>query len=234
MIVAIATLLLQLQPSPAAPAAIKIAITPISKATSISTTLAPSIGSMTSAASMTSTGTTDANDPTPIHWNLDAVKFDTSSTNDKDAAKGTTFASLNNVSLSDAQKQGIATIRVPDPEPAKPIQIHPAETLHPSRAWLALSLVQSSAATFDAYSTRQAIGHGAVEGDPLLRPFAHSGALYGAIQVGPVVLDYVARHMQRSENNFFRRTWWVPQSLATAGFLVSGAHNMSVANSMKR
>jgi hypothetical protein len=184
--------------------------------------------------SMTSTGTTDANDPTPIHWNLDAVKFDTSSTNDKDAAKGTTFASLNNVSLSDAQKQGIATIRVPDPEPAKPIQIHPAETLHPSRAWLALSLVQSSAATFDAYSTRQAIGHGAVEGDPLLRPFAHSGALYGAIQVGPVVLDYVARHMQRSENNFFRRTWWVPQSLATAGFLVSGAHNMSVANSMKR
>jgi len=185
MIVAIATLLLQLQPSAAAPAAIKIAITPISKATSISTTLAPSIGSMTSAASTTSTGTTDANDPTPIHWNLDAVKFDTSSTNDKDAAKGTTFASLNNVSLSDAQKQGIATIRVPDPEPAKPIQIHPAETLHPSRAWLALSLVQSSAATFDAYSTRQAIGHGAVEGDPLLRPFAHSGALYGAIQVGP-------------------------------------------------
>ena len=234
MIVAIATLLLQLQPSAAAPAAIKIAITPISKATSISTTLAPSIGSMTSAASTTSTGTTDANDPTPIHWNLDAVKFDTSSTNDKDAAKGTTFASLNNVSLSDTQKQGIATIRVPDPEPAKPIQIHPAETLHPSRAWLALSLVQSSAATFDAYSTRQAIGHGAVEGDPLLRPFAHSGALYGAIQVGPVVLDYVARHMQRSENNFFRRTWWVPQSLATAGFLVSGAHNMSVANSMKR
>lgn len=234
MIVAIATLLLQLQPSAAAPAAIKIAITPISKATSISTTLAPSIGSMTSAASTTSTGTTDANDPTPIHWNLDAVKFDPSSTNDKDAAKGTTFASLNNVSLSDAQKQGIATIRVPDPEPAKPIQIHPAETLHPSRAWLALSLVQSSAATFDAYSTRQAIGHGAVEGDPLLRPFAHSGALYGAIQVGPVVLDYMARHMQRSEKNFFRRTWWVPQSLATAGFLVSGAHNMSVANSMKR
>ena len=234
MIVAIATLLLQLQPSAAAPAAIKIAITPISKATSISTTLAPSIGSMTSAASTTSTGTTDANDPTPIHWNLDAVKFDTSSTNDKDAAKGTTFASLNNVSLSDTQKQGIATIRVPDPEPAKPIQIQPAESLHPSRAWLALSLVQGSAATFDAYSTRQAIGHGAVEGDPLLRPFAHSGALYGAIQVGPVVLDYVARHMQRSENNFFRRTWWVPQSLATAGFLVSGAHNMSVANSMKR
>jgi hypothetical protein len=234
MIVAIAALLLQLQPSPAAPAAIKIAITPISKATSISTTLTTSAGSTNSMTSMTSTGTTDANDPTPIHWNLDAVKFDTSSTNDKDAAKGTTFASLNNVSLSDAQKQGIATIRVPDPEPAKPIQIHPAETLHPSRAWLALSLVQSSAATFDAYSTRQAIGHGAVEGDPLLRPFAHSGALYGAIQVGPVVLDYVARHMQRSENNFFRRTWWVPQSLATAGFLVSGAHNMSVANSMKR
>lgn len=215
MIVAIAALLLQLQPSAAAPAATEI-VTP-----SISTT------------STTSTGTTDANEATPIHWNLDSVTFDTaSSASDKSAARGT-LASLNNVSLNDTQKQGISTIRVPDPEPAKPIQIHPAETLHPSRTWLALSFVQSSAATFDAYSTRQAIGHGAVEGDPLLRPFAHSGALYGAIQVGPVVLDYVARHMQRSENNFFRRTWWVPQSLATAGFLVSGAHNMSVANSMK-
>jgi len=219
MIVAIAALLLQFQPSAAAPAAIEVATA--------------SIPTTTSTISATSAGPTDANDATPIHWNLDSVTFDTASNADKSAARGTTFASLNNVSLSDTQKQGIATVRVPDPEPAKPIQIHPAETLHPSRAWLALSFVQSSAATFDAYSTRQAVGHGAVEADPLLRPFAHSGALYGVIQVGPVFLDYVARHMQRSEHNSFRRTWWVPQSLATAGFLVSGAHNMNVANSMK-
>jgi hypothetical protein len=140
---------------------------------------------------------------------------------------------MNNVTPGDTQKQGIATIRVPDPEPAKPVQITPAETLHPSRAWLALSIVQHGAATFDAYSTRQAIGRGAVESDPIMRPFAHSGALYGAIQVGPVLLDYVARRMQRSENNFLRRTWWMPQSLATAGFLFSGAHNMGVRGNLQ-
>ena len=238
MIVAIAALLLQLQPIPAAPAALKLAPTAISA--TISTTSSTTF-------SMGSPETADANDSTPIHWNLKSVTFDASSTtadksanfspastgNDKSAANGTTVASLKNVSLTDAQKQGISTVRVPDPEPTKPIQMPTAETLHPSRAWLALSFVQSSAATFDAYSTRQAIGHGAVESDPLMRPFAHSDALYGAIQVGPVILDYVARHMQRSETQFFRRTWWVPQSLATAGFLFSGVHNMNVASSLK-
>jgi hypothetical protein len=52
--------------------------------------------------------------------------------------------------------------------------------------------------------------------------------------VGPVILDYVARRMQRSENNFFRRTWWAPQSLATAGFIFSGVHNMNVSNRLAR
>lgn len=242
MIVAIAALLLQLQPSPAAPAALKLA--PAAISATISTT-----SSATSSTTLSSTSpeTADTNDSAPIHWNLKSVTFDAASStadkganfssttngNDKSTANGTSQASLKNVSLTDAQKQGISTVRVPDPEPTKPIQMPSAETLHPSRAWLALSFVQSSAATFDAYSTRQAIGHGAVEDDPMMRPFAHSDALYGAIQVGPVILDYVARHMRRSETNFFRRTWWVPQSLATAGFLFSGVHNMNVANSLK-
>jgi hypothetical protein len=242
MIVAVAALLLQLQPIPAAPAALKLAPAAISATIS---TASSATSSTTS--SMGSPETTDTNDSAPIHWNLKSVTFDAPSTtadkgasfslasnaNDKSAANGTAQASLKNVSLTDAQKQGIANVRVPDPEPTKPIQMPSAETLHPSRAWLALSFVQSSAATFDAYSTRQAIGHGAVESDPLMRPFAHSDALYGAIQVGPVILDYVARHMQRSETQFFRRTWWVPQSLATAGFLFSGVHNMNVASSLK-
>jgi hypothetical protein len=242
MIVAIAALLLQLQPVPAAPAALKLAPTAISA--TISTTSSATF-SRTSAVG--SPETADANDSTSIHWNLKSVTFDAPSTtaakgasfslassaNDKTSANGTTVASLKNVSLTETQKQGISTVRVPDPEPTKPIQMPSAETLHPSRAWLALSFVQSSAATFDAYSTRQAIGHGAVEADPMMRPFAHSDALYGAIQVGPVILDYVARHMQRSEYQFFRHTWWVPQSLATAGFLFSGVHNMGVASSLK-
>jgi len=197
----------------------------------------PSSAVTAQASRETETASTTGAEATAIHWNLDAVKFDTSMNldrGDKGTAKASTLATLTGVSLSDAQKQGVANLRIPDPEPAKPIPMTPAETLHPSRAWLALSFAQSSAAAFDAYSTRQAIGHGAVEADPLLRPFAHSGAIYGAIQVGPVILDYVARRMQRSENNFFRRTWWAPQSLATVGFIFSGVHNMNVSNRLAR
>jgi len=45
-----------------------------------------------------------------------------------------------------------------------------------------------------------------------------------------VALDFAARHMQRSDNNFIRRTWWVPQTISTGMFLLSGAHNLRVAN----
>jgi hypothetical protein len=194
----------------------------------------PSSAVTAQASEETETASTTGAEATAIHWNLDAVKFDTSMNLDR-GDKGTAKVStLTDGSLGDTQKQGVANLRIPDPEPAKPIPMTPAETLHPSRAWLALSFAQSSAAAFDAYSTRQAIGHGAVERDPLLRPFAHSGAIYGAIQVGPVILDYVARRMQRSENNLFRRTWWAPQSLATAGFIFSGVHNMNVSNRLAR
>jgi hypothetical protein len=230
MILAIAALLLQIHQTPTAlstnePASASVAAAEVAEV-AVSNDAGNSVG-----------GSETAVESTPIHWNLDLVTFDkpslTLDKGDKSTAKGPALASLNNVSLSDAQKQGISTVRIPDPEPAKPIQMTPAETLHPSRAWLALSFVQHSAATFDAYSTRQAIGRGAVESDPIMRPFAHSGALYGAIQVGPVLLDFVARRMQRSENNFFRRMWWMPQSVATAGFLFSGVHNMGVPSNLK-
>jgi hypothetical protein len=93
-----------------------------------------------------------------------------------------------------------------------------------------LSLAQHSAAAFDAYSTREAVSRGAVEGDPMMRPFANSPAIYAAIQVGPAVLDFVARRMQRSHNNFLRHTWWLPQSASTGLFIFSGVHDLRVAN----
>ena len=93
-----------------------------------------------------------------------------------------------------------------------------------------LSAVQHGAATFDAFSTRQAIGSGAVERDPLMRPFAGSPAIYAAIQVGPLLLDYAARRMQRSHNDVARKLWWVPQSASTVAFIASGVHNIHVAN----
>ncbi len=127
--------------------------------------------------------------------------------------------------------QALDTIRVPDPTPSKPVRIFLPET-HPRKAWLILSIAEHSAATFDAYSTRVAVSKGANEADPMMRPFAHSPAIYGAIQVGPLVLDYVARRMERSQIGFLRKTWWVPQTAATGLFLFSGAHNMNVANSI--
>lgn len=96
----------------------------------------------------------------------------------------------------------------------------------PSRAWFALMAAEHSAAGFDAWSTRQAVGQGRVEADPLMRPFSHSGAIYGAIQVVPLGLDYVARRMQRS-SGWTRHVWWVPQSFATASFIFSGTYNFS-------
>ncbi len=135
------------------------------------------------------------------------------------------------VSLTDRDStQPLSSVRIPEPMPVKPVKVYSPEKPRMSRTWLALTMVQHGAATFDAYSTRQAIGHGAVEDDPLMRPFAHSGAIYAAIQVGPLLLDYVARRMQHSEYGMVRRMWFVPQSASTAGFLISGVHNLSVAS----
>jgi hypothetical protein len=126
--------------------------------------------------------------------------------------------------------QSLSTIRIPDAQPSKPVRVIAAEGYPSRKSWLLLSIAEHSAATFDAYSTRQAIAAGATEADPTMRPFAHSPAIYGAIQVGPAILDFAARRMQRSQNSLLRRTWWVPQSASTGIFLFSGVHNMSFAN----
>ena len=54
--------------------------------------------------------------------------------------------------------------------------------------------------------------------------------MYAAIQVGPLLLDYTARKMQRSRNDVARKLWWAPQSAATVLFIASGVHNLHVAN----
>lgn len=123
--------------------------------------------------------------------------------------------------------QTLSTIHIPE-EDSKPFRTVSVE--QPSRrSWLILSVAQSSAATFDAYATRHAIENGAHEVDPFMRPFAGSSGIYAAIQVCPLVLDYTARHMQRSENPVIRHTWWLPQALGTGVYLFSGAHDIRVA-----
>lgn len=127
------------------------------------------------------------------------------------------FSALSNIRISDTSQKKIPDLMIVERMPSR-------------KTWTALSLLQHGAATFDAYSTRVAISQGATERDPLMRPFANSNGIYAAIQVAPLALDYAARRMQRSPNNFIRRMWWMPQSVSTAGFLISGVHNLNVAH----
>ena len=100
------------------------------------------------------------------------------------------------------------------------------------KVWYALTLASSGAAGFDAWSTRRAISGGyGTESNPLLRPFAHSNALYAATQVSPLVLDYVGRKMMTSRHPLLRRMWWLPQSAGTGMSLFAGVHNVGVVRS---
>jgi hypothetical protein len=120
----------------------------------------------------------------------------------------------------------LSTIRIPQNFPGKQKDPIGVERLPSRRNWILLSVAQHSAAAFDAYSTRQAIENGAVERDPLMKPFASSPAMYAAIQAGPVLLDYAARKMQRSHYDMVRKLWWMPQSASTVMYFASGVHNM--------
>jgi hypothetical protein len=117
--------------------------------------------------------------------------------------------------------------------PAKPMTVSVKQLLAEERRkkqmWIGLGIAEHSAATFDAWTTRRAITTvGAQELNPLLKPFAGNASLYAAIQVGPVVMDYVGKKMMYSRHNWVRRMWWVPQSASFASSLFCGAHNLGV------
>jgi hypothetical protein len=120
--------------------------------------------------------------------------------------------------------------------PVKPVSAHkkqpiPEATKGQKEAWAALTVLQHGAASFDAWSTRVSVtsGHGK-ELNPIMKPFASSGAIYGAIQVAPLATDWWARRLQRSNHPTLRRLWWVPQAAAAVGFTFSGVNNLKVAS----
>lgn len=128
-----------------------------------------------------------------------------------------------------AAQQSLEMIQLEPPKLGKYGQVKVAEEAPSRKKWIALSVALHSAAAFDAYTTRQAIGRGAVEADPFMRPFAGSPAIYVAIQAAPIAMDFMARHMQRSRFSLIRKMWWVPQASGTAMYLFSGVHNLGVA-----
>lgn len=132
------------------------------------------------------------------------------------------------VAAAAQESQALETLRLEQPKLGKAGGIRSVEAAPSRRKWIALALAEHGAAAFDAYTTRQAIGRGAIEADPLMRPFAGSPSIYAAIQIAPLAMDYVARRMQRSSNPVLRKMWWLPQSGGTAMFLFSGTHNLGV------
>ena len=114
-------------------------------------------------------------------------------------------------------------------QPVKSAYTRPRETRGQRVAWYTLAVAGHGAAAFDAYSTRLAISGGyGTEGNPLLRPFSQSSALYAATQVSPAVMDLLGKRMMVSENRWVRRLWWLPQ-VAGSGFSVgAGVHNLSM------
>ena len=220
MVLAVAALLLQFHAFQAAAptfSAIPAATTSVSE-------VSPATSASTTAPAATRTDyVASAGESSSARMNLTAVRFD--SADSKTHVPGT----LTTVSLDTTpDTQSFSTVRIPTPS-SKEYGVKEAMTMPSRRAWLALSIVQHGAAAFDAYSTRQAVGHGAVEDDPLMRPFAGSPAIYVATQVGPVIFDLLARHMQRSEYPLVRRLWWMPQGMSAGLSIFAGVHNLNIA-----
>ena len=119
----------------------------------------------------------------------------------------------------------------PGSQPFSNAAIKPAihgtyETARQRKIWYGLVAASSGAAAFDAWTTRRAVsGNYGVEGDPLLRPFAHSNAIYAATQVSPAVMDYLGHRMMTSNHQWMRKLWWVPQTAGMGFSLGAGIHN---------
>ncbi len=126
-------------------------------------------------------------------------------------------------SSPDFAASSMAGVYLPPPPAFRPPDEAP---ITHRKSWILLSAVEHSSAGYDAWSTRYALSNGRVEADPLMRPFAGSAGLYGAIQAIPFGLDYVAHRFQHS-SGWTHRIWWAPQAIASATFLFSGSYNIA-------
>jgi len=162
------------------------------------------------------------------------VDLSSGGASDEKSNDGTKMAGMRDPNADSEETSTIlAEVHIPTHvEPAPPDNFHPQHIAaeRQGHTWLALSIAQHGAATFDAWSTRRAINEGHQEMNPILRPFAGNASIYAVIQVGPSIFDYVGRRMQRSDKRVLREFWWLPQSLGTAASLFAGAHNLSVSH----
>jgi hypothetical protein len=222
MMIAAGVILLQL--SAAVPGKTIVRVTPV-VSTALSAANVPAAASAESSSSATAT----ASNPVLSTAHLTDLTFTNAPDTSPAAKTGQPAASTPAASGEAAPITPITPIHVPSIQPEKHANVESAEQ-YPRRTWLLLLLAQHGAAAFDAYSTRYAVGHGAVERNPLMRPFVHSDSIYAVSQITPVVMDLVARRMMRSQNGFIRHMWWMPQTLSFGTYTFAGLHNMQVAS----
>jgi hypothetical protein len=152
------------------------------------------------------------------------------------AASAPEFEAETGVALPDAPAPVLLALASPTPpafiKSGRPMTVSVAQLQAEDRRkemlWKGLTVASSSAAMFDAVSTRHAITtYGAVELNPLLKPFAGNASLFAAIQVAPALLDFAGRKMMYSRHTWLRRAWFVPQSASFVTSIFCGAHNFS-------
>ena len=144
-----------------------------------------------------------------------------------DATKTT---AMNQPGESEESSSLLAEVHIPTRVAPPDPNYHPGhiDAERPGHTWLALSIASHGAATFDAWTTNRAIGQGHTEMNPMLRPFAGNASMYAAVQVGPLLFDYIGRRLQHSDKRWAHQIWWLPQSLSTAASLFASSHNLSV------
>jgi len=178
---------------------------------------------------------TNASSPTPAVASSDAptpaVKVEKVQPARPDAPIAKNVSAISSNADDGSPESSSSESITPGSQPFSNAAIKPAihgtyETARQRKIWYGLVAASSGAAAFDAWTTRRAVsGNYGVEGDPLLRPFAHSNAIYAATQVSPVVMDYLGHRMMTSNHQWMRKLWWVPQTAGMGFSLGAGIHN---------
>jgi hypothetical protein len=114
-------------------------------------------------------------------------------------------------------------------QPVKSAVRHNSASRNEKFTWYSLMIVEHAGAVLDAWSTRRDLSRNyGREGDPLMRPFAHSGTLYVAAQFTPLLMDILGRRMMTSERPWVHKLWWVPQSAMASVSIEAGVHNILI------
>jgi hypothetical protein len=114
-------------------------------------------------------------------------------------------------------------------QPVKPAILHHYNNRNEKITWYSLMVAEHAGAVLDAWSTRRALSRNfGREGDPLMRPFAHSGTIYVATQVTPLLMDIIGRRAMVSARPWVRKLWWVPQSAMASVSFEAGIHNVRI------